>query len=96
MKQRTLEIQLPEWANWLAQDKDGSVWAYNTAPIRLEFRYELGTNKSQRAKKLTGLYVAAPDWQNSRTNLNKESCYIDQDGILRREPKQGAMLEEQA
>ena len=32
---------LPEWANWLARDEDGELWAYAAKPIKTRYNYFL-------------------------------------------------------
>lgn len=32
-----VEIVIPDWVNWIAVDKDGSVWGYETEPRAIQF-----------------------------------------------------------
>ena len=31
----TKDLLLPDWVNWIAQDKDGKFWGYEIHPIRI-------------------------------------------------------------
>ena len=45
---RTDNFQLPEWANWLAQDEDGSWWCYEQEPNQSHqgwYENEVGRSK---------------------------------------------------
>ncbi len=53
-------VELPDWANWIAQDADGAVWAYEAEPNQQDYGwYE---NEVGRIAPL-GRTVPPLDWQ---------------------------------
>lgn len=60
------KFDLPEWANWIAQDEDGAWWAYSVEPLEHDhgwYENEVGIRKKIKQS------GANPDWRNSLTKI---------------------------
>ncbi|MGV6825721.1 MAG: hypothetical protein ACWA5Q_01980 [bacterium] len=55
-------IEPPAWARWIAQDADGTWWAYEAEPLQQSHGwYENEVGRHQRLKKAT----PPDDWRNT-------------------------------
>ncbi len=89
----SITMYLPEWANWIAQDKDGEIWLSKTEPT--EFCDSFITNdKSKTVTRIRDKQIE--DWRDSKIDLRTHGAYIDADGILHRCELVPDMLKEQA
>ena len=65
-EQREVFTDIPDWANWIAQDEDGAWWAYEAHPNQHDIGwYE---NEVGKLKKLRH-GSPNPDWENSLIRL---------------------------
>lgn len=83
MGMKSITIELQDWANWIAQDRDGEVWQYEKRPIALKGYFNAAGNDD----KMLEIRVESREnenWRDSKINLNTHSAYIDAEGILRR------------
>ena len=67
MKGSFLDIEIPEWVNWMAQDSNGVWWGYSVEPLR---------NDNGWYENEVGRYVRlgvnnADDWQRSLVKINR-------------------------
>lgn len=93
-KQISVTIDIPEWANWVAQDYDGDIYFYNDTP-ELYFDY---WNADTDAKQLEIAFTTdmqSVNWQNSKIDL-RENDFEIVNGELVAIPKMPEMLKEQA
>ena len=86
-------FKLRHYPNWIAQDKDGQIWQYESEPIMYDPYFGANSNSDWQ---LTFEGAVNPDWQNSKINLNTNSAYIDSGGILRKCELIPEMLKPQA
>lgn len=49
-KEMALFKLLPEWAKWIAEDKNGSVWYYEVKPIKNDYEHEPVNNSVAQIK----------------------------------------------
>jgi len=50
-KPSIFDLETPNWANWLAQDQDGTWWAYEVEPLKFHkgwYENEVGRYKKIR------------------------------------------------
>lgn len=67
-KSLPFNIDLPIWANWLAQDEDGAWWAYSVEPLE----FSRGWYENEVGLKLKiAQDTKNPDWKNSLTKIEK-------------------------
>lgn len=92
-KQITLE--LPDWANWIAQDGDSAIATYETDPRTGTFSFFDGGRMSVIRPGDIGNSTVS-NWRDSKINLNTHGAYIDADGILHRCELVPDMLRRQA
>lgn len=60
---------LPDWAEWLAQDADGSWWVYEVCPNRHDsgwYENELGRRQRIKLEEKSN-----PDWQESLRRISR-------------------------
>ena len=67
MNDSFLDIEIPEWVNWMAQDSNGVWWGYSVEPLR---------NDNGWYENEVGRYVRlgvdnANDWQRSLVKINR-------------------------
>lgn len=95
-KQITLE--LPDWANWLAQDEDGVIDYYEDEPIKSnQYPFFYKGEESQRGGRvLEPEETINKNWSDSKIDLRTHGAYIDADGILHRCELVPDMLRRQA
>ena len=65
--QMTVEFEIPDWANWMAQDKDGMWYAYETEPR--QNGYEWTTDDMIQ---YIGLSAEPKDWKQEIYTLEWE------------------------
>lgn len=65
-------IDLPEWVNWKATDKDGTVCIFEYDPRTVEIR-EFWTASMGRASILINLYKTVENWRETKVKL-KSPC----------------------
>lgn len=81
---KSIELKLPEWANWIAQDYDRSIYVYEYEPSATtagDFYCIEGKHDNLR---LCQYKLPLSNWRDSKINLNTDSCYIDENGVLRK------------
>ena len=66
MKDNFLDVEIPEWVNWIAQDSSGVWWGYSVEPLR---------NDNGWYENEVGKYVRlgineANNWQQSLTRID--------------------------
>ena len=66
MKDNFLDVEIPEWVNWIAQDSSGVWWGYSVEPLR---------NDNGWYENEVGKYVRldtneANNWQQSLTRVD--------------------------
>jgi len=81
MTNKSITLELPEWANWIAQDEHGDVKTFSDEPhIHNDFIwFSTGLLRVQSKR-----FVMAQNWRDSKINLNTHGAFIDADGILRK------------
>lgn len=90
---KSIALELPDWANWIAQDKDGEIWLSKTEPT--EFYDSFITNdKSKPVTRICDKQIE--NWRDSKINLQEYGAYIDAEGILHRCELVPDMLQKQA
>jgi len=69
----TLNIPIPDWANWLAQDSNGAWWVYSDKPVISEY------SKIWAAPTATGCKFEKiakdepnPGWENALYRIERE------------------------
>lgn len=62
--------ELPEWAKWIARDADGEVWAFDRAPMLLDYVWE---NRAEGGvARIIAVESNSPvDWRDSLVDLSK-------------------------
>lgn len=83
MVMKSITLELPDWANWIAQDWDGELWEYEKDPKNYGSYFNAEDN-NDRMRRIPVELRGNSDWQNSKINLNTHGAYIDANGILRR------------
>ncbi len=97
-KQISVTIDIPEWANWVAQDFDSEIWFYLNDPVK-DSKYWSPRNEDESAEASLLLFSDnAPNWENSKIDL-RENDFEIVNGELVAIPKMKdlpEMLKEQA
>jgi len=80
MTNKSITLELPEWANWVSQNPDGRIVEFECEPTpgELYFLREFGN------KQMVYFGESNENWRDSKINLNTHGAYIDADGILRK------------
>lgn len=96
-KQISVTIDIPEWANWVAQDFDSEIWFYLNDPVK-DSKY-WWSPRNDRTQELAVLFHGnAENWQSSKIDL-RENDFEIVNGELVAIPKMKdlpEMLKEQA
>ena len=63
-----LDIPVPEWVRWIAQDEDGSCWGFECEPLQ----YDKGWYENEVGRRIK-LKSAAPNpgWRSSLQKIEK-------------------------
>jgi len=89
---KSITLELPEWANWIAQDEFGAVRVFSTDPKIFKDTF---INEGI-SREVSRRFVMSLNWRDSKINLNTHGAYIDADGILHRCELVPDMLKKQA
>ncbi len=76
-KQISVTIDIPEWANWVAQDYDGDIYFYEEDPTTENDKYwNVGVKNTDM--EMAAIYVAdvSTNWQNSKIDLRENDFEI--------------------
>lgn len=80
---KLITLELPDWANWVTQDFDSEIFAFDLEPKECG-QYFNAENNEDRMQFVLHTDRLIPDWRDSKINLNAHGAYIDANGILRR------------
>lgn len=68
-------VEIPDWAKWIAKDKNGDVYVYDEKPYRDEqdayFCYSMGVSNEVK-----GIDIPGP-WQDSLREINQQPAVSD-------------------
>lgn len=88
---KSIELRLPEWVNFVTQDKDGTISLHEEDPgINIcDYFFSPGAKHIVFSDyfsdpELGYDTVCILNWRESKINVNTESFYIDEHGILRK------------
>ena len=56
----TVDIEIPGWAEWIAQDKDGEWWFYKAEPVEGIYSWHAGDTRSMQESVYMG--YSPKDW----------------------------------
>lgn len=63
------ELVFPEWANWVATDESGSVWAYEDEPVNVGYAWDVHKGKLEKVKHRQ----EAVKWQHSKRRIDRSA-----------------------
>jgi len=64
-RQVKIKVQVPEWVNWIAQDKDGSWWAYAAKPSEVDAFNWWASPPETRNRRMIIAIGPTKDWRKS-------------------------------
>ena len=96
-KQISVTIDIPKWANWVAQDHDGDIYFYEEEPTAENDKYwnAVVKNTGMEMAVIYVSFIPAINWQNSKIDLRENDFKII-NGELVAIPKMPEMLKDQA
>ena len=78
---KQITLQLPKWANWIAQDQDRRICIYDEEPMPDGDFFDVPHGNYEDLN-LARFHIKAENWRESKINLNTNGAYIDADGIF--------------
>jgi len=90
---KSITIELPEWANWIAQDAFGIIRVFKYEPAIASNTIYICDGIS---REISIRPVINENWRDSKINLNTHGAYIDAKGMLLRCELAPDILKDQA
>jgi len=75
-KQISVTIDIPEWANWVAQDYDSEIWFTLNDPVKYDEYWNVAKDDHHTRVLFSKFYGKAPNWQNSKIDLRENDFEI--------------------
>lgn len=63
------ELDVPEWANWVAMDENGSIWAYEDEPVSIGYAWDVHKGNFEKVKHER----VAVNWQHSKRRIDRSA-----------------------